>query len=449
MKEKTATTQTGAPWPSVTIYVLNWNGRPLLETCLPPLTRLDYPNFTIVLIDNGSEDDSVNWTKTNFPAIRIIQNETNLGFSRGMNVGLRRCREEIAVLLNTDVEVRPDWLKELVRPIAENPAIGVTGAKLYFGDGRTLQHAGAMIEWPLGIGRHRFYRQEDTGQANEMRDVDYVTGAAMAIARPVLEKIGFFDEDFTPFYYEETDFCLRAKAAGFRVVYAPRAVAIHHESLTFRQFDRPLFHNLQRNRLLFLLKHLPPDTFLRELPPAEKAFIINHNQAAARHTMRQIYLEMMYRLPDVLVDRGLESHAAAYQDTLAGLAETAAALARRAAAQGEPPLMDENPLAAKARVKIEPLQSAAPVIGPLVAALRNWWGNVAARWLLAGAFRQQNAFNRLTAVQWQMLDERLAEQDRELVALTRQLAELRLALRQTQKRVRQLEAQLAPPEGEK
>ncbi len=439
--------QTNIQWPSVTIYVLNWNGRTLLASCLPPLARLDYPDYEIVLIDNHSDDDSVAWTRENFPDTRIIQNDDNLGFSKGMNVGLRCHRKEIAVLLNTDVETRPDWLKELVRPIAANPTVGITGSKLYFGDGRTLQHAGAMIEWPLGIGRHRFYREEDTGQADTECVVDYVTGASMAIARPVLETIGVFDEDFAPFYYEETDFCLRAKAADFQVVYAPRSVAIHHESMTFRQFDRPLFHNLQRNRLLFLLKHVPPDAFLRELPPAEKEFMAGMGAAEALQTMRRIYLEMMFRLPDVLPARGLEPQTGGYQDVLTDLAGTAVTLAqRRAMRQGHLPLMNENPLAQKSQIKVESLQSAAPVIGPLVAAFRNLWGNVAARWLLVGAFRQQNEFNRLTAVQWQLLDKRLADQDRELVTLTRQVAELRIALCQTQKHVRQLEAQLSPPE---
>lgn len=432
-------------WPSVTIIVLNWNGRALLEQCLPALLQQNYPNFNVLLVDNASEDDSVAYVKSQFPQIQVIQNEANLGFAKGMNIGLRQHQAEIGILLNTDVEVCPDWLKELVRPIVNDPAIGITGSKLYFGDGRTLQHAGAMIEWPLGTGRHRFYREEDTGQADEMREVDYVTGAAMAIARPVLEKIGLFDEDFAPFYYEETDFCLRAKAAGFRVIYAPRSTAIHYESMTFRRFDRPLFYNLQRNRLLFLLKHLPPDAFLEELPPAEKEFAAGLGVVAALQTMRQIYLEMMLRLPEVLADRQLAPQADNYRDVLADLADVAVTLARRcAAAQTNIPLMNENPLAAKSQVHIKPLQSAAPVVGPLVAAWRNWWGNVAARWLLAGAFRQQNEFNQLTAVQWQMLDERLADQDRELVTLTRQVAELRLALHQAQKRVRQLEAQLPP-----
>ncbi len=326
MREDTAE-NTNVDWPSVTIYVLNWNGRTLLQSCLPPLTQLDYPNYNIVLIDNHSDDDSVVYTKETFPDIKILQNEANLGFSKGMNVGLHQHQSDVAVLLNTDVEVRADWLTELIRPMVDDPIVGITGSKLYYGDGRTLQHAGVMMEYPLGLGRHRFYREEDSGQADVLCEVDYVTGAAMAITRPALQATGGFDEDFSPFYYEEVDLCLRAKAVGFKIVYTPQSVAIHHESMTFKKYNRPLFHNMNRNRLLFLLKHLPPNEFCGAFVTAEKEFLYGCFLTEQLQTMRQVYVEMLLQVEKVLLRRGLQEQAAEFMDVLVDLAETAVAQA--------------------------------------------------------------------------------------------------------------------------
>ena len=418
MKEEIAAHKTIA-WPSVTIYVLNWNGRTLLQSCLPLLAQLDYPDYDIVLIDNHSEDDSVAYTKENFPTITIIENEANIGFSKGMNVGLRQHQSDVAVLLNTDVDVRPNWLTELVRPIVEDATVGITGSKLYYGDGRTLQHAGVMMEYPRGLGRHRFYQEEDVGQSDTLCEVDSVTGAAMAIRQTVLQTIGCLDEDFSPFYYEETDFCLRARAAGFKIMYAPQSVAIHHESMTFKKYSRPLFHNINRNRLLFLLKHLPAAEFLGAFVPAEKEFLHECPLAEQLQTMYQIYVEMLLQLDLVLQPRGLQDRTAVFMDVLVDLAATAVS---RIPISYQPPRQTD--LIAKATLPRQPMPSGNSALGRVAARGRQWWGNIATRWLLQEVKIQQSTFNQDAA---RKLDEQYSQQQfaaREIALLATEIASL-------------------------
>ncbi len=434
--ETTATEE--QKWPSVTIYILNWNGRSLLESCLPPLTNLNYPTYNITLIDNNSDDDSVAYTKHTFPQIIILQNEANIGFSKGMNVGLRQHKTEIAVLLNNDVEVRPDWLTELVRPMLDDPTVGITGSKLYYGDGRTLQHAGVMIEYPLAFGRHRFYQQEDGGQADTLCEVDYVTGASMAISNTVLHKIGIFDEDFSPFYYEESDFCLRAHAAGFKIIYAPQSVALHHESMTFKQYSRPLFHNMNRNRLLFLLKHLPADDFLEEFPVAETTFLKSSALPEQVQTMHHIYLEMLLKLEEHLTKRDLQEHIPAYQTILIQLAQTAVSHTIQ-----HTPTPTPSTLQQEATLRPYQFHSTIPIFGGLIANLRRLWGTMAAQWMTRDLIRQQNIFNQQVATHLHQLDERVVAQDHDLVPLSQQMAQLNLTLHQLQKQMQQMEVRLS------
>ncbi|HRQ38136.1 MAG TPA: glycosyltransferase [Chloroflexota bacterium] len=428
----------------MSILVLNWNGRDLLARYLPPLTQLDYPGpYEILLVDNGSTDDSVAFTQTHFPAVRIIANEENLGFSRGINRGMQQAASDVIVWLNTDVDVRPDWLTELVRPLAANASIGITGAKLYFGDGRTLQHAGAMLEYPLAIGRHRFYKQPDNGQADELCDVDYVTGAALAVRREVLDAIGLMDEAFSPFYYEEVDFCHRAIQAGFRVVYVPTAVATHHESLTMGPMSDRQYYDLNRNRLYYVLKHYTPAQFLEDFLAAERAHLESLTHLSQIKLLRRIYQDMAL-LP---VFGWSESVWRAAISGLLALAESAGHCLRRPQKRG---MMDNELLREKAVVQERPFTSTTPLIGPLLAWFRARWNNISTTWYVRPLLQQQNEFNQLLLRHLQtfgqemqttltQLDERLVAQDHDLVTTTRQMAELTMQLKQMNERLAALE----------
>ncbi len=210
--------------PHITIIVLNWNGRSYLDACLTALSKLDYPNYNIVLVDNASTDDSLSLVTQQFPQVQIVQNRRNLGYAGGNNGALRDLASEFAVLVNPDIVVSNDWLAELITPLIADQSIAIAGCKLYYPGGELLQHAGGSIRHPRAMPQHRGARETDKNQFDSLCDVDYVTGAAMAIRDTALRKIGLFDEGYF-MYFEEVDYCTRAKAAGFRVVYVPKATA--------------------------------------------------------------------------------------------------------------------------------------------------------------------------------------------------------------------------------
>lgn len=426
-----------ARWPSVSILILNWNGRGLLEQYVPPLTQLDYPGtYKLVLVDNGSTDDSLDFVTSRYPQIQIIANGENLGFSKGINRGLQQAADEVTVLLNTDVEVRPDWLTELVRPFLDNSQIGITGSKLYYPDGNTLQHAGVTIEYPRAVAPHRFYREKDSGQADALCEVDSVTGAAMAIHQKVLAAIGLLDEQFSPFYYEESDFCVRAREAGFLVVYQPASVAIHHESFSFGEQRQRVFCNLQRNRLLFVMKHKGSAYFRQSFVPAEIEFLQALDQAHHADWLHTVYRTILLYLPEVGYDL-TDWHI--YEEALVTLMKTAAGQRSRLLGNVE---MNDYWLMDKAEVKERPFTSQTPVVGGIIAWFRTLWNNVATKWYVRPLLTQQNEYNQLTARALADHDGRLLAQDHDQTDLTRQLAELTMQIKQMNQRLADFDQRL-------
>jgi GT2 family glycosyltransferase len=215
----------------------------------------DYPDFEIIVVDNGSTDGSADFVAERYPQVRLIRNERNLGFAAGNNVGLRAATGDVLVLLNQDTVVQAGWLAALTEALQKYPDVGVVGAKVLNMDGHTLQHAGGYIEPDLALGQHYGHGEMDRGQYNNARQVEFVTGAAMAFKREVLSKVGELDEGFFPGYFEDVDFCYRAREANYTVWYAPQAVLYHHESASMREDSYRGHCYYYRNRLRFVLKH--------------------------------------------------------------------------------------------------------------------------------------------------------------------------------------------------
>lgn len=381
-------------WPFVSLLLLNWNGRPLLEMCLPPLMKLDYPNYEVVLVDNASTDDSLPFTRERFPEVKIIANKDNLGFSSGMNAALRQIQSDVVVLLNNDVVVRRQWLKALIRPLVVDDTIGITGCKLLYPDEQTIQHAGARLSYPLAYTHHHHYQETDTGQDNEVREVEYVTGAAMAIAGRVLDDVGLLDESFSPFYYEEVDFCYRARAAGYRTVYVPQAVAIHHESTSMRQINTPHLQIFHKSRLRFVLKHYTRQQFFEDFLPAEAEQLKNPALLDDLLRMQRIYLEITLALPEILRSRDESKQLGQFLTALTQLRQVA--LSQYASIHlPEPKGQPQKELAERQTIREPEFTSDKPLIGPLLAAFRRTWNSVSTKWYVRAVIKQQMAFNRL------------------------------------------------------
>lgn len=270
------------------VIVLSYNGKDYLGPCLSSLRASDYGNLEVLLVDNASQDGSPSYVAQAFPEVRVVGNKRNLGFAGGMNRGIAQARGPFLAFLNQDTTVRPDWLGSLVRALGV-AGIGVVGSKIYYPDGRTLQHAGGVIRYPQALADHYGYRQLDQGQWNEPRDVDYVTGAAFATRRDVLEAIGTFDEGFHPAYFEDADLCFRAREAGYRVLYEPEAVVVHHESATTVRDSYAYYRAYHQGRLRFVLKHYSAAQVVEDFYPAERAWLGGVQSPDERRALRQAY----------------------------------------------------------------------------------------------------------------------------------------------------------------
>ncbi len=286
------------PEPTVTILILNWNGIEVLPRCLDALQALDYSKVVLVVADNGSTDGSVALVRENYPAVKLIELGENMGFGRGYNAAFSQLEDttQILVLLNNDVYVRPDWLKHLVMPFSD-PQVGVTGAKLFFLDEIHIQHAGGQMDYPSGVAHHFAYKEVDHGQADEQKEVPYVTGASMALRWSLATEMGLFDDQFWPYYYEEVDLCFRIRTAGYHIIYVPAAVAIHHETFSTQKNLAQTAYAFHRNRLRMVFRHYTDDQLLNDFIPSELSRLQTQPMSAQElEAIRRVYLETMWEL---------------------------------------------------------------------------------------------------------------------------------------------------------
>lgn len=312
---------------SVVVLVLAWNGRDFLPTCLRALLAQAYDgNYAVLVVDNASVDDSVELVRRDFPTVALLTNARNLGFAGGNNAGLRALLAgrapapidfipDLVVLLNQDTEVEPGWLRGLAAVFDRREHAGVVGCKIFFPDGTTLQHAGGQVIAPLATGQHRGTGEADVGQYDVEEPVEYVTGASMAVHRRVFEAIGLLDEGFTPAYYEDGDFCYRARAAGFEVIYTPAARLRHHETASLQGQSSAHQRAYHRNRIRFVLKHSALDEITQSFVPAERAEIGRWSIADSL-ARKHAYVDGLLELPELLPQRRDGANARAARDEL-------------------------------------------------------------------------------------------------------------------------------------
>jgi GT2 family glycosyltransferase len=219
---------------SIAIIVLNWNGRDLTLDCLRSLAAVTTPHVRIIVVDNASTDGSAGAVRQHYDSgVTLIENAQNLGFAAGNNVGIRRALDEGAdfvLLLNNDTVVAPDFVEHLLKPMLATPDIGITAPKIYYAEPKNqIWFAGGELSMWRGIARHTGIRETDRGQYDREHDIDYATGCAFLVRRAVFEKIGDLDPGYRA-YFEDADFCVRARRAGYRIRYIPPAHVWHRIS---------------------------------------------------------------------------------------------------------------------------------------------------------------------------------------------------------------------------
>ena len=236
----------------VSVVVLTWNGLEVTRNCMTTLLgRTDHPCFEVVAVDNGSTDGTLEYLRS-LEGIRLVENGENLGFVGGNNAGIRACEGDV-VLLNNDTEiVRPDWLKRMQETAYSSEDIGIVGCRLVNGEGR-LVHAGTYMPVPSFWGQEYPGDEKDVGQYTDDAEVEGVIAACMYIKREVLDRVGPLDEDYFS-YFEDTDYCLKAADAGFKVFRCGGATVKHLENVSTDLNRMDFSGTFRRSRETFLAK---------------------------------------------------------------------------------------------------------------------------------------------------------------------------------------------------
>lgn len=241
-------------FPKISIVLLNWNGKKDTLECLASIQKIDYPHFQAIVVDNGSSDDSVATFRSLYPDMPIIETHQNLGFAGGNNIGIEwvlRHGAEWIFLLNNDTTVAPDVIKGFFLALKDQPKAKILGAKiLRYNTPDTIDHLGGM--W---VPHKAEFTSLESGEKDHpflvSRQADYVCGAALFMHRSVPQTIGLLEPRYFLFW-EETDYCYRAKKHGFEVWTAPKARVWHKVSSSFSGGKPHMHYFWWRSRLLWL-----------------------------------------------------------------------------------------------------------------------------------------------------------------------------------------------------
>jgi GT2 family glycosyltransferase len=221
--------------PAVTIILVNWNGKAVTLDCLASLRALRYPHYRVMVVDNGSTDDSISAIRGAFPGVDIVALGENRRFAGGNNAGMRKAFEEgteLVLLLNNDTLVDPEVLLHLVDRFRREPACGMVAPKIYYADAPdVIWFAGGELSFWTGTMRHTGIRETDHGQYDLVKEIGYATGCCLLTSRAVIEQVGMMDEAYF-MYAEDADWSLRVRRAGYRILYEPRARVWHKLSVS-------------------------------------------------------------------------------------------------------------------------------------------------------------------------------------------------------------------------
>ena len=212
--------------PKIFIIVLNFNGKNILASCLSSIFQSDYSNFEVVVVDNNSKDESFEQAKMDFSRAHFIKNPKNMGFSQGNNIGIRYALEKFAdyvFILNNDTTIEKTTLSTLARAANNAPSAGILSPLIFTANNTSIWFAGGLIHWQKMKTEHLYSVKSETPYMT-----DYISGCAMFVKKDVFKKIGLFDERFF-LYYEDADFSLRAKKAGYDLFMVPSAHIQHLE----------------------------------------------------------------------------------------------------------------------------------------------------------------------------------------------------------------------------
>nr|NQU94438.1 glycosyltransferase family 2 protein [Bacteroidota bacterium] len=247
----------------IAVVILNWNGKSLLEKFLPKVFDTSSHIADVVVADNNSSDGSVEFLQSEFPEVRVIRNPKNGGFSYGYNLALKQIDAEYFVLLNSDVEVTPNWIEPIIELMDKDDKIAACQSKiLSYHQKEYFEYAGAaggfvdQFGYPFCRGRIFQSIEKDLGQYDDIREIFWSTGACMFLRSKCFYEVGCFDDDFFA-HMEEIDICWRLKHLGYKIMYHSQSVVYHIGGGSLdKSSARKTYYNMRNNNTM-LYKNLP------------------------------------------------------------------------------------------------------------------------------------------------------------------------------------------------
>lgn len=243
----------------VYVILVNYNGYKDTIECVNSLRKINYSNFKIIIVDNGSNDDSLEILKQNLNDCIILECKENRGFSGGNNIGINYALKhdaEYILMLNNDTLVEADFLNYMVESFECNNNIGLVGCKIMYYDYKNIiWYGGGYIDWFKFTGMNFQIGKEDIGQCNVSKEISFMTGCCMLIKKEVFQSVGYLSEDYF-MYYEDVDLCVRINDAGYKIWYNPKAIVYHKVGISSGGEESPFFIKwCTRNRIVFMNKY--------------------------------------------------------------------------------------------------------------------------------------------------------------------------------------------------
>lgn len=268
--------QAKAPYKQLSIVIVNYNVKDLLKKCLESIFKYEKDiEFEVIVVDNNSKDHSPEMLKRDFPQVKLIENNRNLGFSRACNQGIKESRGRYILLLNPDTELTPGGLKKMIDFMDSNPDVGICGPKMMDKEGKLQFSCRSFPSYLTAISSsqsilNRIFPDNFLSQKyllkeknhSQIMEVDWVSGSSLLAKRKMFEKIGLLDQRFY-MYVEDVDLCYRAKKFGFSVFYFPPIVIIHHIGKSTQKKKLSMLVEHHKSMYYFYRKHYSPNVFFR------------------------------------------------------------------------------------------------------------------------------------------------------------------------------------------
>ena len=248
----------------ISIIILNYNAGKFLLECVESIYKSENKNFEVILVDNASNDKTFRECKEKFSDITLIENEKNLGYCEGNNIGIRRAKGEFVVVLNPDTIVKPDWLNALIHAYESNGE-GIYQPKILASTDHNMLLSSGQITQLFGFGYSRGKGEKDMNEFNKLEKISYASGTCLFTSKKILEKLNLFDS-FLFAYHDDLDLCWRGALLGINSFYVPQSIIFHPiEGYSFK-WSKFKFYLMERNRQYCILTHFSKSTYFKMLP---------------------------------------------------------------------------------------------------------------------------------------------------------------------------------------